>query len=135
MHRSSPLGRGALTGTITSRDDLAENDHRRNLPWYSDENFDRNMHTVEVVREIAAQHEATPGQIALAWLLAKGPDVTPIPGTRRVAFMAENAAAAELTLTADQLATLDALTAVGDREVSTATSALNWFSGVTPPQR
>ncbi|MFJ4467139.1 aldo/keto reductase [Streptomyces sp. NPDC089424] len=131
----SPLGRGALTGTITSRDDLAENDHRRGMPWYSEENFERNMRTVTAVRGIAERHRATPGQVALAWLLAKGPDVTPIPGTRRVAFMEENAASAELALTPEELATLDTLTVVGDREGASAMAATNWFDGVTPPQR
>ncbi|MEU1616509.1 aldo/keto reductase [Streptomyces sp. NPDC005722] len=129
----SPLGRGALTGTLTSREELPENDHRRALPWYSEANFDRNMRTVRAVRDIAEQHEATPGQVALAWLLAKAPDVTPIPGTRRAAFLAENAAAAELVLTTEQLAALDALTVTGDREQASAMAAANWFDGVTPP--
>ncbi|MFF7212895.1 aldo/keto reductase [Streptomyces sp. NPDC008238] len=129
----SPLGRGALTGTITSREELPENDHRRALPWYSEANFDRNMRTVRAVGDIAEQHEATPGQVALAWLLAKAPDVTPIPGTRRAAFLAENAAAAELVLTPEQLAALDALTVTGDREQASAMAATNWFDGVTPP--
>jgi aryl-alcohol dehydrogenase-like predicted oxidoreductase len=129
----SPLGRGALTGTLTSRDDLPENDHRRGLPWYSEENFDRNMSAVEVVRRIAGEHDATPGQVALAWLLAKAPDVVPIPGTRRVTYLEENTAAADLTLTAAELATLDAITVAGDRAGASTRDAQNWFDGTTPP--
>lgn len=129
----SPLGRGALAGTITSRADLPENDHRRGLPWYSEENIDRNVRTVETVRRIAAGHEATPGQVALAWLLAKGPDVVPIPGTRRLRYFEENSAAAGLALTASELAGLEAITVVGGREMDGAADARNWFDGVTPP--
>jgi aryl-alcohol dehydrogenase-like predicted oxidoreductase len=130
----SPLGRGALTSTITSLSDLPEGDHRRSLPWYSEENFEENMRSVELVRRIAAEVEAEPGQVALAWLLAKGPDVVPIPGTRRVAFLEQNARAATLTLSSGQLAALDAMRVIGDREVSSATEAQNWFDGVTPPK-
>jgi aryl-alcohol dehydrogenase-like predicted oxidoreductase len=129
----SPLGRGALTGTITSRDDLAENDHRRNIPWYASENIDDNLRTLEVVRRIATEHDATSGQVALAWLLAKAPDVVPIPGTRRVKYLDENAAAANLTLSLEQVAELDAITVAGDREQQAAMDAQNWFDGVTPP--
>ncbi|MEV6848337.1 aldo/keto reductase [Actinoplanes sp. NPDC051411] len=129
----SPLGRGALTGTITSRADLAENDHRLGMPWYSEENIDRNLRTVETVRRVAAGHRATPGQVALAWLLAQGPDVVPIPGTRRLNYFEENSAAAGLTLTAGELAELDAITVDGDREGQDAVGSRNWFDGVTPP--
>jgi aryl-alcohol dehydrogenase-like predicted oxidoreductase len=130
----SPLGRGALTSTITKLSDLPEKDHRRSLPWYSEENFEENMRSVEIVRGIAAELEAEPGQVALAWLLAKGPDVVPIPGTRRVAFLEQNARAATLTLTAEHLAALDAIRIAGDRDGSSATEAHNWFNGVTPPK-
>jgi aryl-alcohol dehydrogenase-like predicted oxidoreductase len=129
----SPLGRGALTGTTTSRDDLAANDHRRNIPWYASENIDANLRTLEVVRRIAAEHGATSGQIALAWLLAKAPDVVPIPGTRQVKYLEENAAAANLTLSLEQVAELDAITVAGDQEQQAAMDAQNWFDGVTPP--
>src|ERR1700754_1766936 len=112
----SPLGRGALTGAVASRADLTENDHRRGIPMYSEENLDANLSTVDVVRGIAAELEATPGQVALAWLLAKAPDVVPIPGTRRVGYFEENSRAAEVTLTDAHLAVLDRLTVVGDRE-------------------
>jgi len=129
----SPLGRGALTGAITSRDDLPENDFRRGIPRYSAENFDRNLSTVEVVRGIAADLGAEPGQVALAWLLAKAPDVVPIPGTRRPAYVSQNAAAAQIHLTTDQLTTLDSLRIAGDRETGTAQNAHNWLGGTTPP--
>jgi aryl-alcohol dehydrogenase-like predicted oxidoreductase len=130
----SPLGRGALTSTITSLSDLPEGDSRRGMPWYSPENFDENMRSVEIVRGIATELGAQPGQVALAWLLAKGPDVVPIPGTRRVAFFEQNAAAAELTLSEQQLASLDGIRAAGDRAGSAAVEAQNWFNGVTPPR-
>jgi aryl-alcohol dehydrogenase-like predicted oxidoreductase len=124
----SPLGRGALTGTVTSRADLADDDHRRGIPRYSDEN----LATVDVIRDVAAACDATPGQVALAWLLAKGPDVVPIPGTRRVAYLEQNAAAAALTLTEDEITTLDAISAAGDREHPVAVGARNWLEGESP---
>jgi aryl-alcohol dehydrogenase-like predicted oxidoreductase len=130
----SPLGRGALTSTITKLSDLPEKDHRRSLPWYSPENFEENMRSVEVVRGIATELGAEPGQVALAWLLSKGPDVVPIPGTRRVEFLEQNARAAQLALTPEHLAALDAIRVAGDRDVASGTEAHNWFSGVTPPK-
>ncbi|GAA4561486.1 aldo/keto reductase [Planotetraspora kaengkrachanensis] len=130
----SPLGRGALTGAITSRDDLKNEDHRSGMPWYSEENFDRNLSTVDIVRDIAADLGATPGQVALAWLLAKAPDVVPIPGTRRPAFFEENSLAADITLTEDHIAALEGITVTGDREHDTAVATQNWFNGVTPPR-
>jgi aryl-alcohol dehydrogenase-like predicted oxidoreductase len=128
----SPLGRGALTGTITSREDLTETDHRRGMPWYSDENLATNLTTVEIIRQIAAALDATPGQVALAWLLAKAPDVVPIPGTRRPAFFRENTEATGISFTSEQIAVLDAVSAVGGREHDSAVAADNWFNGVTP---
>ncbi|SDJ07567.1 aldo/keto reductase [Nonomuraea jiangxiensis] len=130
----SPLGRGALTGAITSRDDLKGEDHRRGLPWYSEEHLDGNLSTLHVVRAIAADLDATPGQVALAWLLAKAPDVVPIPGTRRPAFFEENTLAAGLTLTEDHIAALERITVTGEREHDTAVATQNWFNGVTPPR-
>lgn len=127
-----PLGRGALTGAITSRADLKEDDHRHGMPWFSQENLLVNLTTVDVLRRIGAEADATPGQVALAWLLAKAPDVVPIPGTRRAAFLAENSATTALTLTAEQIAVLDQITAVGGRERETAVTARNWFGGSTP---
>ena len=128
----SPLGRGALTGGLTSRSQLAEDDARHSMPWFSEENFDRNLAVVELLRRIGTEHDATPGQVALAWLLAKSPDVVPIPGTRRVAFFEENTRAAELTLSAEQLAELNRITVIGERERESAMQAHNWTDGVTP---
>jgi aryl-alcohol dehydrogenase-like predicted oxidoreductase len=128
----SPLGRGALTGAVASRADLKDGDHRAGLPWYSGENFDHNMSTVDVVRGIAAEVGATPGQVALAWLLAKAPDVVPIPGTRRVAYLEQNSLAANVTLSPEHLGALDAIRVVGAREHGTAVDAQNWFNGTTP---
>jgi aryl-alcohol dehydrogenase-like predicted oxidoreductase len=129
----SPLGRGALTGTLTTRDDLPENDHRRNIPRFSAEAMDDNLAALTVVAGIAAEHGATNGQIALAWLLSKAPDVVPIPGTRRVRYLDENAGAAEIELTAEQVATLDAIPVSGEREPATFLNARNWTEGLTPP--
>ncbi|HEY6492489.1 MAG TPA: aldo/keto reductase [Trebonia sp.] len=96
----SPLGRGALTATLTSRADLPENDYRRQMPWFSEENFDANQKALEIVRRVAADTGAEPGQVALAWLLHQGDDVVPIPGTRRVSYLEKNAAAAFVSLSA-----------------------------------
>jgi aryl-alcohol dehydrogenase-like predicted oxidoreductase len=125
----SPLGRGALAGTITSRDDLPENDYRRGMPRYADGVLDANLATLEVVRDIAAAHEATPGQVSLAWLLGKAPDVVPIPGTRRIAYLEQNTLAAHITLTETEVARLDAVTVTGTRE--TVLDG-NWTDGLTP---
>lgn len=126
----SPLGRGMLTGSITSFDDLPENDYRRLMPRFAREAFETNLTAVEVVKDIAAGHGAAPGQVALAWLLAQAPDVVPIPGTLRVSRLEENAGAADLTLTEDELARLSELKVVGEREVR---MDQNWSNGVTPP--
>ncbi|MFH8447445.1 aldo/keto reductase [Streptomyces sp. NPDC018026] len=105
----SPLGHGALTATVTSRDELPETDIRRQVPYFSEEHFDANRATLETVCRIAAEVEAEPGQVALAWLLHQGDDVVPIPGTRRERYVEQNAAAAFVALTPDQLAALDAI--------------------------
>lgn len=105
----SPLGRGFLTGEIKSFEDIPEGDYRRSDPRYMGDNFASNMVLVDVVKEIAQAKEATPGQIALAWLLAQGEDIAPIPGTKRLKYLEENAAAAQVSLTAEELARLDAL--------------------------
>jgi len=102
----SPVGRGMLTGAVTTVDSLAADDFRRSQPRFSDGNFETNLALVETVRAIAAEVGVTPAQAALAWLLAQGDDVLPIPGTKRVAYLEENVAAAEVTLTAEQLARL-----------------------------
>jgi aryl-alcohol dehydrogenase-like predicted oxidoreductase len=113
----SPLGRGFLTGSITSLDDLDEDDFRRHNPRFAQENLDANLALVERVKELAAGKEVTPGQIALAWVLAQGRDIVAIPGTKRLRYLEENAAAADVTLDADDLAWLDANVgaAAGDR--------------------
>lgn len=104
----SPLGRGFLTGDFKSYDDIPEKDWRRNDPRWSAENFARNLGAVEVLRAIGAAHGVSAAQVALAWLLAQGPDVVPIPGTKRRVTMADSVAAADLVLTAEDLARLDA---------------------------
>ena len=103
----SPLGRGFLIGQITSRDDLAEDDYRRNDPRYSDENFAKNMEMVAVVKTIADGHRASPAQVALAWLLAQGDDIVPIPGSKRRVTLEDSMKAADIALSADDLTRLD----------------------------
>ncbi len=104
----SPLGRGFLTGQITSRDQFAEGDYRLNDPRYAPENFATNMKVVDVVKGIAAAHGVSPAQIALAWLLAQGDDIVPIPGSKRRVTLEDSMGAVDVTLTADDLAALDA---------------------------
>ncbi|MDY7527956.1 MULTISPECIES: aldo/keto reductase [unclassified Cryobacterium] len=112
----SPLGRGFLTGTIRSLDQLDASDFRRSNPRFEGENLAANIRIVEQVDAVAAELDATPAQVALAWLLAQGDDIAPIPGTKRVARVEENVAAGDLILTEAQLATLGALDApAGDR--------------------
>ena len=112
----SPLGRGFLTGAITSVDQLDETDFRRTSPRLSGDNFSQNMRIVDAVKAVATEAGATSAQVALAWLLAQGNDIAPIPGTKRVERLEENVAADAVTLTAGQLAALNALpVAAGDR--------------------
>jgi aryl-alcohol dehydrogenase-like predicted oxidoreductase len=103
----SPLGRGILTATIAKRDDLAPDDFRRSNPRYSEDNFDRNAALVARLREIAGEIGVTPAQLALAWVLAQGEEIVPIPGTKRVKYLEENAAAAEIRLTPTQLTRIE----------------------------
>ena len=103
----SPLGRGFLAGNVQRAEDYPEGDYRRGDPRFQGENFDANMRAASVVREVAAAHGATPAQIALAWLLQKGEDVVPIPGTKRRPYLEENVAATALVLTAGDVAKLD----------------------------
>src|SRR3954468_14824355 len=105
----SPLGRGMLAGALTSTEELSEDDFRRSNPRWTGENLEHNLALVRRVREVAGQVDATPAQVALAWLLAKGDDVVPIPGTKRLRYLEENVAAADLELGADVVAELDAL--------------------------
>jgi aryl-alcohol dehydrogenase-like predicted oxidoreductase len=103
----SPLGRGFVSGTIRSLDDLAPDDYRRHAPRFQGDNFAKNLAVVDRVRELAAEFAATPSQIALAWVLAQGQDVVPIPGTKRVDRLEENARASEIVLSPDQLRRLE----------------------------
>jgi aryl-alcohol dehydrogenase-like predicted oxidoreductase len=106
----SPLGRGFLTGAITSVDDLPEDDYRRSSPRFMGDNFARNLELVGVVQRLAADKGITASQLALAWVLAQGDDIVPIPGTKRRKYVEENVGAADVTLTAAELQTLtDAL--------------------------
>jgi aryl-alcohol dehydrogenase-like predicted oxidoreductase len=109
----SPLGRGFLSGRIRSVDDLAPDDFRRNDPRFKGENFQRNLELVDRVHEIAAEKDVTPGQLALAWVLAQGEDIVPIPGTKRVAYLEENAAASEIELTREDLERIAAAAPAG----------------------
>lgn len=112
----SPLGRGFLTGEIKNVAELDENDFRRTDPRFQGENFARNSALVEQVRQLASQKDATPGQVALAWLLNKGDDIVPIPGTKRQVYLEENIAATRVDLSAQEIAQLEAIgTATGDR--------------------
>jgi len=105
----SPLGRGFLTGRFKTSDDFAANDWRRNNPRFQRDNFQKNLEIVERVTRVAARKRCTPAQLALAWVLAQGEDVVPIPGTKRRERLEENAAAADIHLSADDLREIDAL--------------------------
>jgi len=103
----SPLGRGFLTGTAKRAEDYPESDYRRGDPRFQGENFDRNMQAAARVQELATRKGATPGQIALAWLLHKGDDMVPIPGTKRRSYLEDNAGAVNVALTSDDMRQLD----------------------------
>ena len=109
----APLGRGFLTGAVKRAEEYPEGDYRRGDPRYQGENFDANVRAASAVRDIASKRDATPGQVAIAWLLAKGPDVVPIPGSKRRQHLEENVGAAEVTLGAQEMAALDAALAPG----------------------
>jgi aryl-alcohol dehydrogenase-like predicted oxidoreductase len=104
----SPLGRGFLTGTITSTESLSADDFRRVSPRFAEGNFERNLAVVEALRKLAAQREVTAGQLALAWVQHRGSDVVPIPGTKRRKYLEENVAAVSVELSADELAAIEA---------------------------
>jgi aryl-alcohol dehydrogenase-like predicted oxidoreductase len=103
----APIGRGLLTGALTSTDELREDDFRRTVPRFSGDNLDHNLRLVARVREMAGEIGCTPVQLALAWMLAQGDDVAPIPGTKHVRYLEENAGALDVRLADDQLRTLD----------------------------
>jgi aryl-alcohol dehydrogenase-like predicted oxidoreductase len=109
----SPLGRGFLSGRITSPDDFGEDDFRRNHPRFTGENFARNLELVDRVRELAASKGATPSQLAIAWVLAQGDDVVPIPGTKRRSYLEENLGALDVELTPEDLAAMEEVTPRG----------------------
>jgi aryl-alcohol dehydrogenase-like predicted oxidoreductase len=109
----SPLGRGFLSGKIRSVEDFDEDDFRRTSPRFQGENFDANLRVLDEVVAIARDKGVTPSQLALAWVLAQGEDVVPIPGTRRIANLEENVSALDVTLTADELAAIEKVAPVG----------------------
>ena len=125
----SPLGRGFLTGAITRAEDFAADDYRRLSPRFQGENFARNLALVDKVKALAVEVGCTPGQLALAWVLAQGEDIVPIPGTKRRKYLEENIAALAVRLTPAQLAALDAAlpfdAAAGDRYPANMMAALN----------
>jgi len=125
----SPLGRGALTGSLTSAAAFNESDLRRRLPRYAPGVLESNLGSVDVIRMVASRHAATPAQVALAWLLAKGPRVVPIPGTRRVRNLVENLAASDVVLSATDIRALDAITVDGERTFDSG-----FVSRSTPPR-
>jgi aryl-alcohol dehydrogenase-like predicted oxidoreductase len=114
----SPLGRGFLTGSFEKPEDLPEGDRRRQFPRFSEENFQQNMRLVERVREIAAEKSCEPAQLALAWVLARGRDVVPIPGTKRRKYLEQNAGAVGVELTAEELSRIEE--ALSEHEVAGA---------------
>ncbi|KAI1346624.1 aldo-keto reductase [Xylaria sp. FL0043] len=125
----SPLGRGFLTGTLTSRDQLDEKDGRRLMPRFSEENFGDNLKLARLLGDIANEKGCTPGQLSIAWLLAQGDDIIPIPGTKRVKYLEENMKAADVTLTKEEEARIrQAVDSVGgskgDRYAPAMTSVL-----------
>jgi aryl-alcohol dehydrogenase-like predicted oxidoreductase len=105
----SPLGRGALTGALKSLDGLASDDFRRGLPRFQSENFDANLALIKLLEDMAAEKGVTAGQLALAWVLAQGDFIVPIPGTTKIANLEKNVAAADVSLTAEEVASLGAL--------------------------
>ena len=112
----SPLGRGFLCGKIKSVDDLEENDFRRHSPRFQGENFQKNLDLVDKVEEIAKRKGVTPAQLALAWVLAQGNDIVPIPGTKHVKYLNENVKAVEIKLTQDELEEIEEIMPIGAAE-------------------
>ncbi|HKY04444.1 MAG TPA: aldo/keto reductase [Blastocatellia bacterium] len=125
----SPLGRGFLTGQIKSFDDLAADDYRRNSPRFQGENFDKNIELVRRIEEMAAEKNCTPAQLALAWVLARGSEIVPIPGTKRRKYLEENTAALDIEITPEDLRRIDEIApkgvAAGSRYPEAAMSSVN----------
>ena len=109
----SPLGRGFLTGQITKPDDLADNDYRRSTPRFQVDNFKNNLQIVDGIKKIAAEKGCTPAQLALAWVLAQGEDIVPIPGTRRIKYLDDNLGALNVALSSIDLARIDKIAPKG----------------------
>ncbi|MGS1015649.1 aldo/keto reductase [Allosphingosinicella humi] len=120
----SPLGRGFLTGQIRSRSDLPEGDYRLRDPRYDEGNFEKNLEIVDVVRRVAERHGISGAQVALAWLLARGPDVVPIPGSKRRETLEDSMAAADVALSAEDMAELDAAAPVAGPRYQDAAMAM-----------
>ncbi|MDY7106231.1 MAG: aldo/keto reductase [Actinomycetota bacterium] len=123
----SPLGRGVLTGTVASLDELSDNDFRRTVPRFQGDNLAANLELVAEVRKVADELGCTAGQVALAWLSAQGEDVVPIPGTKRRTYLEENVAALDVALSSEQVARLGALASVGERSADP-----EWITRSTP---
>jgi len=125
----SPLGRGFLTGRIKSFDDLAPDDYRRHSPRFQGENFEKNLELVKRIEEMAGEKGCTPAQLALAWVLAQGDDIVPIPGTKRRSYLEENVAALEISLTSQELQRIDEIAphdvAAGARYPEASMAAVN----------
>jgi aryl-alcohol dehydrogenase-like predicted oxidoreductase len=125
----SPLGRGFLTGRFQKLEDLPADDYRRNSPRFQGANFQKNLDLVAKVNQLAQRKGCTASQLALAWVLAQGDDVVPIPGTKRLSFLDENLGAARVSLTREELSEIDAIlppgAAAGDRYHAQGMAALN----------
>ena len=125
----SPLGRGFLTGRFKKLDDLPADDYRRHSPRFQGDNFQKNLDLVAKIAELAKRKGCTPSQLALAWVLAQGPDIVPIPGTKQISYLDENLAAAKVVLTTAELREIDAIlpagSASGDRYPERALAAVN----------
>jgi aryl-alcohol dehydrogenase-like predicted oxidoreductase len=125
----SPLGRGFLTGRFPSADALDATDHRRNMPRFQDENFQKNLGILREIERLARAKGVKPGQLALAWALAQGDDIVPIPGTKRRSYLEENVAALDITLTPSDLEQISRAVpkgaAAGDRYPARAMAAVN----------
>jgi aryl-alcohol dehydrogenase-like predicted oxidoreductase len=125
----SPLGRGFLTGRFKRQEDLPEDDYRRNHPRFSGDNFDRNLELVSEIERMAREKGCTPAQLALAWVLAQGSDIVPIPGTKRRSYLDENMGALDVSLTQDELLAIDRVlppgAAAGTRYPAASMAAVN----------
>ena len=109
----SPLGRGFLTGRFQKPDDLPQDDYRRSSPRFQGENFQRNLKLLDLIRQLASNKNCTPSQLALAWVLARGENIVPIPGTKRRNYLEENVGATKIQLTPEDLARVDEIAPVG----------------------